>query len=399
MKIAIFSDTFPPQVDGVANVVYRSASTLGRLGHDVYVFTVSNGLWGRRNNARNVCYEGFTLIRLPAVPAFVYPGYHCAVPVGIAFKALKAIRPDIIHTHTPFTAGWEAVFLARLFNIPLIGTHHTFFNHYLKHVKLDYRWTENITWQYTIGYYNHCDIILSPSRSLADELEKHGLKKPIMTHPNPINREFFRPVADPASKKKLQEALGIEGNGKLLVYMGRVSYEKSIDQVVKAMALVVKTNPDVNLLIVGDGPERNNLEKLTDDLGLNNNVKFLGFLYNQTLLETLQASDILLTASKTENMPLSVLESMAVGLPVIAAAALGIPELVQNNVNGYLVKPDDFEGMAKKTLELVGNDELLERFSSASRNLSANYSQEIITASLERIYSELIKENENLCLS
>jgi 1,2-diacylglycerol 3-alpha-glucosyltransferase len=93
------------------------------------------------------------------------------------------------------------------------------------------------------------------------------------------------------------------------------------------------------------------------------------------------------------------LESMAVGLPVIAAAALGIPELVQNNVNGYLVKPDDFEGMAKKTLELVGNDELLERFSSASRNLSANYSQEIITASLERIYSELIKENENLCLS
>ena len=389
MKIAIFSDTFPPQVNGVANVAYISAVELGKLGHEVHVFTISNGL-RRNNNAINK--DGrkyFSLVRLPALPAFAYPEHRFALPLGIAVNKLRKIKPDIIHTHTPFSVGWEAILSAKIFKIPIIGTHHTFYDHYLKHVKLDYRWAKKPSWKYMAGYYNFCDLILSPTDSLAGELKNHGMNKPTEILANSIDTNFFKPVSNPAEQKQIKNSFGI--NGKSLVYMGRVSYEKSIDQVIKAVSLVAKEIPDIKLVVVGDGPERTRLEKLAGHLRIRNNVLFTGMKHNQELVKTLQANDVFLTASKSENMPLSVLEAMATGLPVIAADALGIPEIVKDNVNGFLTPPEQPEIMAEKITELINNDDLLKKFSEASRKLSLNHSREYIAKLLEKTYKKLIK--------
>src|SRR3990167_467803 len=175
MKIAIFSDTFPPQTNGVANIAYYSAKELANLGHDVFVFTVLP----KNKNQKNTAYENITVITLPSIPAMIYPNECFTLPLGFSLRKLKKIKPDIIHTHTPLSVGTEAVLAAKLFKIPLIGTHHTFYDHYLKYLKMDHNLGKKISWRLTAGYYNRCDLVLSPSLSLAEALKTSGLKRPI----------------------------------------------------------------------------------------------------------------------------------------------------------------------------------------------------------------------------
>jgi len=391
MKIAIFSDTFPPQINGVANVVYKSAISLTKMGHQVEVFTISNGKDDKANDITSFKHDGIELIRFPSMPAPVYPGYRLAIPVGIAIEKLRRFRPDVIHTHTPFSIGWSLIGPAKLMHIPIIGTHHTFYDHYLKHAHLDYDWAKRLTWSFTLDYYNRCDLVLSPSQSLADQLQSHGLKKPFELLSNSVDTDLFCPAVDKKAKELLKKSYGITGNS--LVYMGRLSYEKSVDQVLKAIAEVVKIIPDIKLMIIGDGPERENLNKLAQKLKIKENVLFVGFKQNQELVEALQANDIFVTASKTENMPLSVIEAMAIGLPVVAADALGMPEIAEDGVNGYIFAPDDWKEMSEKILAILENENLLDKFSAASREASLLHSEDCLTKKLESIYKKLIMKS------
>ncbi|MEK7160935.1 MAG: glycosyltransferase, partial [Patescibacteria group bacterium] len=159
MRVAIFTDTFPPQINGVAHTAYLSAKNLLERGHKVVVFTVSKKLKDRPDsNLKNL-----QVLRLPSVPAIVYPGERFTLPVGLTLRQVKKFDPDIIHAHTPFSVGWEAVLISKILKIPLVGTHHTFYNHYLKHIKLDFEWMKKIIWKFTIGFYNCSNLILSPS--------------------------------------------------------------------------------------------------------------------------------------------------------------------------------------------------------------------------------------------
>lgn len=385
MKIAIFSDTFWPRFNGVANVAFKSAAGLGELGHEVLVFTVSEK---NENDFAKVANGRFKVIKYYSLPFWGYPGERVTFPYGLAVKKIKSFKPDVIHTHTPFAVGWEAVLAAKIFKIPFIGTHHTFYDHYLKHVHLDFGWMKKFSWKYTIAYYNRCDLILSPSQCMARELVNYGLKKPFIVFPNPIDIELFKPAANLRQKNKLKAKLGIKG--KAFIYHGRISYEKSIDQVIKAFALTAKEIPSLTLIIAGSGPEKDNLIKLVEKLGLTKKVVFTPFEHKPELIDFLRASDVFLTACKNENMPLAVLEAMSTGLPVIAVDALGLPEIVKNEVNGFIVPPDSPEAMARKMQELVADDKLLKKFSVASRNLSLNYSQLKIAESLANVYQNLI---------
>src|ERR1700733_12502908 len=166
MKIAIFSDTFFPQVNGVANVAYGSALSLSKLGHEVIVFAPIAPK--NRHLLKNLAFE---VVVLPSLPAYFYPGERGAVPFSFsALKKLKKFNPDIIHSHTPFSVGCMAVIFAKMLKVKLVGTHHTFYDHYLKHIKMDFASARKFSWKLTDFYYNRCDLVLSPTQSLADEL-------------------------------------------------------------------------------------------------------------------------------------------------------------------------------------------------------------------------------------
>ncbi|MEK7647256.1 MAG: glycosyltransferase [Patescibacteria group bacterium] len=385
MKIAIFSDTFPPQINGVSNVVYRSSIALARRGHDVRIFTVG---CSEKDNPKILFADApggrASVVFLPSIPFWGYSGERITLPLGFAMNKIRKFRPDVIHTHTPFGVGWEAVFAAKMLKIPLFGTHHTFYDHYLKLIHLDYNLVKIFSWRYTVAYYNRCDVILSPSQSLAEVLKSYGVVRSLKILPNSINTDFFHPIVDGALQKKSKNTSTIAGQ--TLIYIGRVSYEKSIDIIIRALAAALQNLSHLQLIIVGDGPARIDLEKLTRDLGVETNVRFLGFCRGSDLLEVLWRGDIFLTASKSENMPISILEAMAAGLPIIGVDALGVPEIVKDGLNGFIVAPDNPDLMAQKIVELAGNNDLRNNFASASRELALNYAEDKITWLLEDIY-------------
>jgi glycosyltransferase involved in cell wall biosynthesis len=385
MKIAIFSDTF--QINGVTTIVHQSARRLAELGHKVCIFAIGKNL-EKISNANP--HGNLTFISLPSLPAtWVYPNERFYIPLGFSYAHIKEFAPDIIHTHLPLTVGWEAIFLAKFLKIPIIGTHHTFYDHYLKHVKMDFGWGKKLTWKYTISYYNRCDLVLSPSKSLADAMTEQGLKKPIEVLKNFIDTEVFCP-ANEQKKQSLKAKFGLKD--KSIIYMGRLSYEKSVDQVFKAFSLVTKNNPSIRLMVVGDGPEKEKLIKLSHKLGISEKVIFTGFLRDEELTEALQANDIFISASLTESFSLTIVEAMACGLPVIAAKEKGPTEIIEDGVNGFLIPPGDPKMLAQKISELLASPKKLAEFGAASRQLAMSYSKESIIDKLEAFYKKLINK-------
>lgn len=383
MRIAIFSDTFPPQVDGVASVAYQSARWLAGRGHDVTVLAPRT-----RGRATAGDSEGFEIIGTPSVSFWGYPGHRAALPLGRVWRHFRNRAPDIVHAHTPFTLGWEALRTARRFGVPLVGTHHTFYDHYLRHVKLDYRWAKKLSWKFVVGYYNRCQHVLSPSAALVGAMHHHGLLPPISLMPNPINTELFRPLLAPRDQKALRERFGISGIS--VVYMGRVSYEKSIDQAIRAFAIARRQIPGLTFMIVGEGPERGRLEALAKELGVGDSVVFTGLKRGGELVAALQANDVFLTASKSEDMPVSVLEGMSVGLPVVGVRALGIPEIARHGENAMVAEPDNLEEIAAHLVALAGDGGLRKKFAGVSRRIALEYSADSAVRALEELYQNVL---------
>lgn len=385
MRIAIFSDTFFPSVNGVANVVYNSALSLLKRGHEIQLYTCSKD---PKDKLEDNFKGRIAHVVLPSLPFWGYSGEKITLFSGKSLLSIRKFKPQIIHTHTPFSAGWEAIFASKINNIKLVGTHHTFYDDYLKYIKIDNAAMKKFSWQYTVFYYNHCNLTISPSKSLADELKAHDLKGEIKILPNPIDVDLFS-MNLKLSKEELKKRFKIKG--KSIVYMGRLSYEKNIEQVISVFSEILKIDSSVSLMIIGDGPHRKNLEEFISKLDVGSNIVFTGLLREQKLVEALRANDVFVTASKSENMPLAVLETMACGLPAVTASDRGLKEVVKDKINGYLADFSNKKDTAKKILTILKNEKLSEKFSTSSRNLSIEYSEEVIVEKLEEIYNKILK--------
>jgi 1,2-diacylglycerol 3-alpha-glucosyltransferase len=390
MKIAIWSDTFPPQVNGVASVAHDLAGALTELGNDVAVFTVT----GEQRTEKTPGGRMFAVEKIPSLsmPKSMYAGDEYAfalMPSPKTIYALKKFKPDIIHAHTPFLAGWGAVLGKKMFHVPLIGTHHTFYDDYLRHVKLDYSWGRKFSWKYMIAYYNRSDAVTTPTRALGDALAEHGLTVPLCVIPNPANTEFFSAVPGTGLKNRLKKKYGVGRHA--IVYMGRTSYEKDIDQAIRAFCVALHHIPDATFMIVGDGPEKKKLEGLAKALGCGKKVIFTGMLRGEELRDALWANDVFLTASRSENMPISIIEAMSCGLPVVAVRAKGIPEIVRHGENGLLTAPDRPDLLARAVVRLFSSPQGLRKASAASRKLADQYSKKNIARSMVSLYETVIE--------
>lgn len=374
MRIALISDTFLPQVNGVANVVASSATELTRRGHEVRVLTVSQG---SRAYLEQVSGGQYEIHKLSSIPFWSYPDLRFTLPIGSAKRSLKGWKPEIIHVHTPFGAGYEAKRLAKAYQVPLIGTHHTFFDQYLRYVHIRSQRAAQLSWRYIVRYYGRCNLVLSPSESLLEELKAHGLVAPSQVLGNPVDTERFQPPQTQLGQKRL-------------LYMGRLSYEKNLTTLLDAFALIRQQDPEVTLKIVGDGPERLGLRAHANRLKIGQAVTFCGMLQDEELVKSLHEADLFLTASLTENMPLSVLEAMASGLPVIAPAAKGLPGIVHDSVNGFLVAPNDPSEMAAATLKLLSEPARIKKYSQQARQTALSFSTQQVGERLEAAYRSVL---------
>ena len=226
MKIVVFTDTFLPVVNGVVTSVVNQAIEISRLGNEIIIVTTGT------ENKNYVFDKNIKVIECKGKTLPSYRDYKIVIPRGRTIKILKDFKPDIIHVMTPFGIGWEGIIAGKYLKIPIVGTHHTFYSDYIKHVFLvDFNLFRKLNDKYTAFFFNRCNIVTSPSKALLGELRNVGVKRKIEIVRNGIILSKFN------KKKDLKKHYKLE---KSVMYFGRVSYEKSIDVVVRAMTMVQK---------------------------------------------------------------------------------------------------------------------------------------------------------------
>jgi len=370
MRVMLFSDTYPPQVNGVATCVHNLARALTAHGHSVMVCTVA----ARRRMDASLD-EPFPVIRTRAVPIPMYSDLSIAAPVGPAFsRVVRHFQPDIIHCHTPFSIGWQGIRASHTYHIPLLGTHHTLFGEYVdSYSKLGHRVNRRLATlirRYVARFYNQCDLTSCASRFLADDLCSGGLRRPVRVVHNPVDTARFHLLAPGERPERA-------GGAAKIVYFGRLAAEKNLPHLVDLVAPVLRRNPATTLEIVGDGPMMRPLIALVRQRCLQDQIHLTGWMRGEVLARHIAGCDICVSASLTENQPLALLESLAVGLPVVALAAAGVPEIIDDGRTGYLVHPADTSGRFAQRLEALLQDANLRAAMGASARAAAErYSPE-----------------------
>ncbi len=395
MKIAIYSDNFYPDITSMTAQISLSAKELAKLAH--YILFVSpwysSADYTRANLSKIFPTNGLPInvVRLPSIPFFGSPtgqGRIC-LPSGYGIALMKKFKPDIIHTHTPFGAGIEALLDAKTLGIPLVGTNHTPVREFMAYTPFKNAWATEKAIQYFSWYYNHVRYLPAPCEALIDEMRDFGFKKPASRLSNPIDLAHFTSVLNEEEKQSLKKRFNFSGY--TILYTGRLAPEKHIDAIIEAVARLRPTLPDITLAITGHGSAEASLKTLVSKLGLEKQVRFLGFVDSESFPLVYKTSDLFVVMSTAESQCLSLMQAFATGLPAIGAKAWGLAEYITPQ-NGRLVAPGDIDGLADQ-IKTFAQDPALTKTLAAQALLSgAQCKPELVAETWERIYQESIVE-------
>ncbi len=395
MRICLFTDSFLPYISGVSSAVYNQANELARRGHSVSIFHPRASKADAFETIPGLD-SSVSVYGLPfSVPTFNIPKLRWSMPLFLySYRRLRQDPPDLVHVHTEFGCGLEGMLLARWKNVPIVGTFHTFFAEpeYLRQFYLPaYGWTQKLMWKYSVGFFNRCNQIVSPSESVRDHLVSRGMWRPTTVLSNGIERMTMRPKEEIAA---FRASMGIEDFA--FIYIGRVSPEKSLEVALEAFALVLEANPKTKFVLIGNGPGDAAVDAKIAELGIKDAVIRTGRIERDVLMRENYPllGDVFVTASKTENQPVSILEALAFGLPLVGPRAKGIPELVDDGVNGLIFEPDDVKGMAERMTRLMLDRELHVGMKQASLDAAATHDLQHVGDRLESIYRLAIEEKE-----
>ncbi|MBB6633639.1 glycosyltransferase family 4 protein [Cohnella thailandensis] len=352
LRIALFTDTYTPEVNGVAKTLERWTTYLRKQGIAVQVFAPSRP---RKEAAPSGAAE-----RLASIPFFLYPELRLSVPVSpAAERKLLAFRPTIIHVATPFGTGMAGRHLALKHGIPLVASHHTHFDRYLPYYNL--QWMGKLLWRYLYWFHRPCERILVPSPSVLEECRKKGWGG-LEVWSRAIDTSVFHPEVD---RERLLEQAGIPASRHVVLSAGRLAPEKQTEVSVEAVARFASmTGEEVELVLAGEGPAEANIRALAAKLGVR--ATFLGSIPQSELQKWMAASSVMLFPSPTETFGNVVLEAMACGLPVIGANAGAVPDTLKDGTNGLLCAPGDPDEFAAAMAKLRASRELREKLSKAA---------------------------------
>ncbi|AKJ65491.1 glycosyltransferase [Kiritimatiella glycovorans] len=392
MRICMFTDSFLPRVSGVSFAVINQANELVKRGHEVTIFR-PRPMKDAGGDALNEMHPEARIHDLPiSIPTRKFPDLNIAVPSFFpAYQTVREFRPELIHVHTEWGCGWEGLLQSRIRNVPVIGTFHTFYAEpgYLRHFYMpDTRLTKEMMWKYSITFFNRCNAVISPSRTVKRFLMLKGLKWEPTVISNGIREPELRADEEIAA---LREQYGIRDTFNF-IYIGRVSGEKSLDVAVEAFRQVYLKHKHARFVIVGDGSANRELDRLIPRAGIESAVVRVGRVTHDRLIadNIPRLGDAFITASKTENQPVSLLEAMAFGLPIIGPRSRGIPELVEHGVNGYLFRPDDAGRMAGLMNALVEDRALMDSMRQGAAEKVRPHAISNVAERLETIYRNAI---------
>jgi len=379
MKIAYFTDTYLPNVDGVVTCLLNYRKELEKMGHEVYIFSPGSKKDKAENRDKNVHY--FTSATFKP-----YPDYRLSLfPFPSAVKRVREIRPDIVHSHGIATTGLAAINCAHELKVPAIASFHTMVpeaTHYLTRNAGMQKILEDVAWTYLKWYYGFFDTVLVPSKYVEGILRAKGITNTMML-PSGIDVKAFAKADGDAVRRK--HSLGKK---KIILHVGRLVMEKNLDLLINEAHSIVNKQPNARFLIVGKGPSEEYYKNAVRMKGLEEYFIFAGFVGMEELPGYYAAADVLAFPSKFDTQGLVVLESMACGTPAVVPARSAAEELVEEGKNGYTFsEPVDFR--EKILLAIEKKKELSE----SARERAALYDKAGMVAKLEELYKAKAEAN------
>lgn len=366
-KIAIFTETFLPKVDGIVTRLKHTVAELVKLGDQVMVFSPDGGITE---------YCGAKVYGVSGFPLPLYPELKVALPRPSLGYAIEQFAPDIIHVVNPVVLGLAGLFFAKSMNLPLIASYHTHLPQYLQHYGLGF--LEGTMWELLKTAHNNAGLNLCTSNAMVEQLREHGIERVDLWQKG-VDTDRFHP----RFKNIQMRSLLSQGHPDctLLLYVGRLSAEKEITEILSVLQAI----PNSRLALVGDGPYRAELEKFF----AGTNTNFVGYLQGDDLAAAFASSDAFMFPSRTETLGLVLLEAMAAGCPVVAANSGGIPDIVTDGVNGYLFEPSDRHSLIKATQRLLHNPQ--ETIRHNARTEAERWGWDNATKQLQNYYDQVMQ--------
>jgi 1,2-diacylglycerol 3-alpha-glucosyltransferase len=379
LKIAFYSDSYLPAVDGVVTSILNLKKGLEGKGHEVFIFA-SGGLKAKRE------YSSRT-VSISIGPKFrPYPQYSVALFPYASIPKVASIKADVVHAHTPFSMGIAAMLAAKAFHAPLAGTYHTFIDNrevvgtYLPGGETVKKAATKYIRIYTRFFYNRCDAVIAPSNMAARALKSQRVRN-VRVIPNSIDLDVFDSRKKGGSK--MRERLGVSDKDKLVLYVGRMSREKRVETLLMAVHELSRKRSDIKVVLVGVGPAFQYYSRLAKSLRLKN-VSFAGFIPNSNLPNYYAAADAVCLPSTFETQGMVAIEAMAMGKPVVGAASHALNELIKDGKNGERFKPGDYISCSHMIEKVLNNSGA---YTKNAIRTAESFSLEIVTAKTLRTYN------------
>lgn len=377
MRIILMTDSYYPTRDGVVTSVNMIRKSLEELGHDVWIIAPDPGEDRRIDDLK--------VLWIYSVDLKSYRGYYVPILPSLDRVRIEALNPDVIHVHGVATMAVRGIMLAHFLKIPAVMTFHTMINDVASKyspIKLSKDTLDRLIWIYLRSIMKKMDAVIVPTNPIGDELKEHVTDiRLLCTIPTGIDTDVFRPGLDGTVFGK---KYGLNVDIKRILHVGRISFEKEIDMAIRAM-----TDIDAELIIVGNGPQKKELEELVMNLKLEDKVKFLGFVPDEDLPYAYANANMLISCSAFETQGLSVLEAMSSGLPCVCRNARAFKDIIKDGENGFLFdgEQDCYDAIMKG---LTANDNIKK----SSREYALTYSAVTSAEKTVNLYKRVIKNKK-----
>lgn len=380
LHIAQFTNTYFPVVSGVVRSVSHFHRALTEMGHNVFVFA---------QHASDYEDKDPFIFRYPSLD-LPLQNYPLTIPMsGFIDKLLPSLKLNVIHAHHPTLLGQVAAKKATEFGIPLIFTHHTRYQEYSHYIALPQELVKDVIERWLAEYMSQCQHIIVPSESIQHMLaETYGITDRVTVLPTGIDLTPYETADSSLIRNQKQW-----GTDKVLMSIGRLAEEKNWSTLLKAVQLVMNQQSNIRLVILGDGPLREDLKAQAEELGIANRVEFTGIVPFDAIPGYLKSADLFCFASITETQGLVTLEALAAGLPVVAVDASGTRDVVEDGVEGLLTANDSLA--LSKALERILNDKTLyHQFQQNTKAKAQKFDLKTLSLQLVEVYHQAIADKK-----
>ncbi|MDT2397723.1 glycosyltransferase family 4 protein [Enterococcus avium] len=333
MRIGFFTDTYFPQVSGVATSIRTLKNELEKQGHEVYIFTTTDP------DADEFEKD---IVRMPSVPFISFTDRRIVVRgLWFAYQIAKELELEIIHTHTEFGTGFLGKMVANRLRIPVIHTYHTMYEDYLHYIANGKVVRPSHVKHFIKMFVNHSTGVVCPSKRVVDTLKRYEVDVPMRIIPTGIDvSRFSRPDITKKDTNQLRDKLGLHTDDLMILSLSRISYEKNIHVIVQQFPEVLMSYPNARLVIVGKGPYREDLEELSRQLGVEDYIQFTGEVPHEDVAYYYHAADYFVSASTSETQGLTYAEAIASGTQCIVEGNDYLNQLLNDESLGITFEQD-----------------------------------------------------------